>query len=58
MSSMPGKFLRMPYDWRRPTKARLRRNAWDKDGKVVTPKTVGWGYGINFRALWNRLTGR
>jgi len=55
---MPGKFLGIPYDWRRPTKERLRSNVWDKDGKVVTPHTVGWGYGINVRALWKRLTGR
>ena len=51
-------FLKLPYDWRRPTKDRLKSNAWDKDGKVVTPKTVGWGYGLNFRAIWKRVTGR
>jgi hypothetical protein len=55
---MPGKFLGLPYDWRRPTKRRLKSNAWDGDGKVFTPKTVGWGYGVNFRAVWRRLTGR
>jgi hypothetical protein len=55
---MPGKFLGLPYDWRKPTKERLRKNAWDKDGKVFTPHTVGWGYGVNFRAAWKRLTGR
>ena len=53
-----GKFLGMPYDWSRPTKERLKSNAWDKDGKMVTPHTVGWGYGLNFRAIWKRMTGR
>ena len=55
---MPGKFLKLPYDWRKPTKERLRANAWDEEGKVFTPHTFGWGYGINFRALWKRLSGR
>ena len=32
-----GKFLGMPYDWRRPTKERLKSNAWDKDGKIGHP---------------------
>jgi hypothetical protein len=58
MAGKRGKFLGMPYDWRRPTKERFKSNAWDREGKVFTPHTVGWGYGINFRALWNRLTGR
>jgi hypothetical protein len=58
MEGVPGKFLKLPYDWRRPTKERLKKNAWDADGKVFTPKTVGWGYGVNFRAAWKRLTGR
>jgi hypothetical protein len=48
MADRRGKFLGMPYDWRRPTKKRLKSNAWDEDGKVFTPKTVGWGYGVNF----------
>ena len=58
MADRRGKFLGMPYDWRRPTKKRLKSNAWDQEGKVFTPKTVGWGYGVNFRALWKRLTRR
>jgi hypothetical protein len=58
MAKKQGKFLGMPFDWRRPDKDRLKANAWDKNGKVVTPKTVGWGYGLNFRAIWKRLTGR
>jgi len=42
---------------RGPIKERLKSNAWDPDGKIIRPKTIGWGYGINFRALWKRLTG-
>jgi hypothetical protein len=54
-----GRFLGMPYDWRRPTRKRLRSRAWNaEDPKVLTPKTYGWGYGVNFRALWRKLTGR
>jgi hypothetical protein len=53
-----GRFLGIPYDWRRPTRARLRSRAWNRDEKVFTPKTYGWGYGVNFRALWRKLTGR
>ncbi len=53
-----GRFLGMPYDWRRPTRRRLRSRAWNSEGKVFTPKTVGWGYGINLRAFWRKLTGR
>ncbi len=54
-----GRFLGMPYDWRRPTRRRLRSRAWNADDpKVLTPKTYGWGYGINFRGLWRKLTGR
>jgi hypothetical protein len=51
---MPGKFLGLPYDWRKPTKARLRSKAWNKDAKIFTPHAFGWGYGINVRAVWSR----
>jgi hypothetical protein len=53
-----GRFLGMPYDWRRPTKARFKERAANPQGKVFTPKTYGWGYGINFGALWAKLRGR
>jgi hypothetical protein len=43
MADKRGKFLGMPYDWRRPTKKRLKSNAWDENGKVFPPKTVGLG---------------
>lgn len=38
----------MPYDWRKPTAARLRSRAWNPDDpRLFTPKTFGWGYDIN-----------
>jgi hypothetical protein len=44
-----GRFWRLPYDWRRPTRARLRERAWNPDDvRVLTPKTYGWGLGVNF----------
>jgi hypothetical protein len=47
-----GTFLGIPYDWRRPTRARYRSRAWNPDDpRLFTPKAVGWGYGINFHRL-------
>jgi hypothetical protein len=43
-----GKAAGMPYDWRKPTAARLRSRAWNPDDpRLFTPKTFGWGYDIN-----------
>ena len=54
-----GRFLGLPYDWRRPTVARLRRELWNpQEPRVFVPKSFGWGYGINFAALWRRLIRR
>jgi hypothetical protein len=51
-----GTWLRMPYDWRRPTSARIRRRMWNPDdGRVFVPKAYGWGYSINFAAAARRL---
>jgi Family of unknown function (DUF5808) len=39
----------LPYDFRRPTAARVRARAWNPDDpRVLTPKTFGWGFGLNF----------
>ena len=47
-----GRFLRMPYDWRRPTRARIRERLWNPDDpRVFTPKSYGWGWSINFHRL-------
>jgi Family of unknown function (DUF5808) len=54
-----GSFLGMPYDWRKPTVERSRERKFNPDDRrVFTPKSYGWGYTINFGALWARLTGR
>ena len=51
-----GTFLGVPYDWRRPTLARLRERWWNPDDRrVFTPKLFGWGYDINLGGLLRRL---
>lgn len=53
--SRTGKFLGIPYDWRRPTKARIKERWWNPDDpRLFTPKAVGWGYAINFARLFRR----
>jgi hypothetical protein len=39
----------VPYDWRKPTTEKIASRAWNpEDRRLFTPKTFGWGYGINF----------
>lgn len=48
MPPAQGRFLGLPYDFRRPTTARLRARAWNReDPRLITPKTWGWGGSIN-----------
>ena len=60
---MPGKFLRLPYDWRKPTVARTKSRWWNPDDRrLFTPKAYGWGYDLNFYWLahpieWRRGAG-
>lgn len=43
-----GRFLGIPYDWRRPTVRRTRRRWWNADDKrFFTPRAFGWGYDFN-----------
>lgn len=44
-----GRFLGIPYDWRRPTASRIRRRIWNKGGPMFPPKVWGWGWGVNLR---------
>lgn len=56
-----GTFLRLPFDWRKPTWARVKERAWNpNDPRIFTPKTYGWGLSINLYALLRkiRLAGR
>ena len=53
--SKTGTFLGTPYDWRRPTLARAKSRWWNADEpRLLTPKTVGWGYDINLARLLGR----
>ncbi|HEY7144227.1 MAG TPA: DUF5808 domain-containing protein [Streptosporangiaceae bacterium] len=39
----------LPYDFGRLTWARVRARAWNPDDpRVLTPKTFGWGLGVNY----------
>ena len=54
-----GRFLGIPYDWRRPTWKRIKRTMWNpRSRRILVPKAFGWGWDINFAALWARLRGR
>jgi uncharacterized protein DUF5808 len=51
-----GRFLGLPYDWRRPTRQRIKSRAWNPDDpRIFVPKAFGWGFSINFYALLRRL---
>ena len=44
-----GRRAGLPYDFRRPTASRLRARVWNPgDPRVFTPKSFGWGLGVNF----------
>ena len=50
-----GRFLGIPYDWRRPSKARLKERWWNPDDpRLFTPKSFGWGWSINLARLFGR----
>jgi hypothetical protein len=51
-----GKYLGMPYDWRRPTVVRVRSRWWNRrDRRVFTPKAYGWGFDVNLYEVERRL---
>ena len=51
-----GKYLGVPFDWRRPTVARVRSRWWNpNDRRIVTPKSWGWGFAFNFAEITRRL---
>jgi hypothetical protein len=55
MGSKTGKFLGLPYDWRRPTVDRTKSRWWNPDDpRLFTPKVLGWGFSINFARLFGR----
>ena len=39
----------LPYDWRRPTRARFRARLWNRnDPRLFTPRGFGAGWDANF----------
>jgi hypothetical protein len=57
--SKTGKFLGIPYDWRRPTPARLKSSLWNPaDPRLFTPKSYGWGFDINLARVFSRRRSR
>lgn len=51
-----GTFLRIPYDFRRPTLARFKQRVWNRDDdRILVPKDFGWGLTVNLHALLRRL---
>lgn len=51
-----GRFLGVPYDWRRPTVARAKSRWWnDDEPRIFTPKTYGWGFDVNLAQVLRRL---
>jgi len=54
-----GWFRGLPYNWSRPAREDVGKGVWDPDDpRVFTPKNYGWGYGVNFAALFRRLRKR
>ena len=54
-SSKTGTFLGVPYDWRRPTLARIKSRWWNPDdSRLLTPRSFGWGYDVNLARLLGR----
>ncbi len=46
-----GKFLKVPYDWRKPTKKRFKSRTWNPDAPFITKRWFGWGFDYNLYAL-------
>jgi hypothetical protein len=50
-----GRFLGVPYDWRWPTRARIKERWWNpNDPRLFTPKVTGCGFAINLARLFGR----
>jgi hypothetical protein len=51
-----GRWLGLPYDWRRPTFARTCERIWNPhDPRLLTPKSFGWGLDVNLYWLVHPL---
>jgi hypothetical protein len=50
-----GKILGVPYDFRRPTVARVRERWWNPaEPRIFTPKVYGIGWDVNLARLLGR----
>jgi uncharacterized membrane protein len=50
-----GTFLGVPYDWRRPTRARVKSRLWNPaEPRLFVPRVFGMGWDINFARLLKR----
>jgi hypothetical protein len=50
-----GTFAGVPYDWRPPTRARIKQRWWNpSEPRLLTPKVTGWGYDLNLARLFGR----
>ena len=47
LDSVQGRLLGMPYDFRRPTRARIAARMWNPGGPLLSPKAWGWGWTLN-----------
>jgi hypothetical protein len=55
-SNRTGRFLGIPYDWRRPSWARFKKRTWNpRDRRIFTPKSYGWGFDVNVYEVLRRL---
>ncbi|MFV0405587.1 MAG: DUF1648 domain-containing protein [Propioniciclava sp.] len=51
-----GSFAGIPYDWRRPSTARIKDRLWDPTNEhLIVPGAFGAGWDLNFAALAIRL---
>lgn len=53
-----GKFAGLPYDWRRPNKARFKSRVWNPKAPLINPRWWGWGYDLNFYVILHPLKSR
>jgi hypothetical protein len=54
-----GRFLGVPYDWRRPTGKRVKERLWNPaERRLFVPKVFGWGWSLNLARLFGRKAKR
>lgn len=56
MKAKTGAFLGVPYDFRRPTWAKVKSRVWNPvDQRLLVPYAFGWGYTLNVHEVLRRL---